>query len=262
MNKIEFDILNYIDLRGPEVKEIFKTIENMEGISYSKLTDYYVPYKEEEPGYFQNAVKLLKQIQIVNIEIKNDDECYRSSPNFPDLPFELNFINHISKLEGKYKLLTDIYNELIRKDQVFMKQSDFQPWFVENFGDRYNMTKNKANFWVNIMDYYGFLQKLKFGNENYVYYLPQISHYFELFRHYYQEMKKEQISIRDFTDFISSHFFEAYTFEKNLASNFQDWLYFMQIEKNFKLRNFSDADAFKVRNQKFSHIEIEDGGLI
>ncbi|MHA1249043.1 MAG: hypothetical protein ACTSRP_03535 [Candidatus Helarchaeota archaeon] len=253
MSKKKFDILNYIDLRGPELKEIYTTILNCDKISENKLIDLYL-YGEKIPGYFKNAIKLLKEIELI---MEDNLGNLIATPNFPDLSFELNFMNRLSKLTGKLKIPYRFYEELIHQDIIFMEQKEFLPWCIKNFGDEYNTSPNSANFWITLMNNLGFIQKIKLKNSNYLYILPNLNHYYSLLSYYYRNYSKQnEMSIQDFGIFISKNFFEVFVNKDNLSQNFQDWLIFAKINGNIDLISFSDAASFIIKKYRFSHITI------
>lgn len=252
--KIKFDILNYIDLRGPEVKEVFLTILNAEVIKESTLLDYYLLDVKKIPKYFTNITKLLLQVGLITKE----KDIYKAKLPFPDLSFELNFFHRLSRLDDKNRITYDIHKEIIAQDILSMKNEDFLPWCLETFKNRYIMTKNSASFWISFVSNLGFIQKLKFNNRVLFLTLPNMSHYEELLWYYQKQNNNENIiSIKDFAKFISNNFFEVFNKEKNLSINFQDWLKFLDIKKFAEVRMHSDATEFQVKDKKITHIEIK-----
>ena len=254
VSEIKFDILNYIDLRGFEVKEILLTIIEEKEISEEKLLEKYLLDIEIIPKYFKNAIRLLLQVGLIN-EKKN--KSYVPNVSFPELSFELNFFHNLSLLKGIYRITYDIYQELIARDVFIMKNTEFQPWCLENFGKIYTMTKNSANFWITLVSNLGFIQKLKFRNKISFLVLPEIEHYNNLLIYYQKQDKNDKfVSINDFGSFISKNFFNVFNKKKNLSISFQDWIRLLEINEKIEVRTFSDATSYQIKNKTITHFEI------
>lgn len=253
ISNIKFDILNYIDLRGPEVKEVFLTIKNEKIINEKTLLDYYLLDVEKIPKYFTNITKLLLQVNLITKE----NDTYQANLPFPDLSFELNFFHRISRLEGIYRITYDIYTELIEQDIISMKNEDFLSWCLKNFKNRYTMTKNSASFWINFVSNLGFIQKLKFNKRVLFLTLPNMSYYNELLSYYQKQNNDEKIiSLKEFAEFVSNNFFEVFNKRRDLSISFQDWVKFLDIKKLAEVRMLSDATEFQVKDKTITHIEI------
>lgn len=256
MTDIKFDILNYITLRGPEIKEIFITISNEEIISKEKLLEYYILDKKNIPKYFKDIPKLLLQIGL----IKEENDSYEVNPSFSELSFELNFFHKLSLLDGIYRMTYEIHKELISQDILSMKNQEFLPWCLDNFGSTYTMTKNSATFWINLVNNLGFIQKLKWGNRTLFLVLPEINHYNDLLSFFqtYNNNKESLISIKEFGEFVSGNFFEIFNKKGDLSISFQDWIKFLEIKEKIELRTFSDATEFQIKDKRVTHIEIKN----
>lgn len=256
--EIKFDILNYIDLRGSEIKEFYLTIINTSKISEIELINNYVLNPNEIPGYIKNGLKLLKQLKIITEKNKK----LESSAEYPNLSFELNFFHHLSKLEEEYRIPHDIHRELVHHDINYIRQKDFQPWCIEVFKDRYQMTKPSANFWISLMSNFGLIQKLKFGNQNYIYNFPNAKHYNDLLNHFFENnVNNKKILIRDFAEFISENFFEVFVNENKLSESFQNWVLYSKSKELTDISKLSDATQFKIKKQSLTHLLfLKSGG--
>ena len=253
MWNIEFDVLNYITLKIIETKEIFLTIKNNKNINEDELKKKFVT-SSEVPGFFMDAIKILKQFNMIG----GSEESFCQNLSYPELSFELNFIHHFSKLEGKYRIGLDTLNELIAQDIYIMKKEDFRPWCNRIFEDRYHLTEKSANFWLLLMNNLGFIIRMELIDTNFFYNLPNLVHFDDLLQYYLRDKSgQKEFSIRDYSNFISSNFFEAFNKEQNIYIGLQDWLLYQEFKNHLDLFLLSDADSVIIRDSKKSHFKIK-----
>lgn len=259
------------------LKMLFRIIEDFTnlsgGILKSKL--YQIIYGGNlKPGddikSFDNSIKFLCQINLIDMFKKENEFYYKKSPNtFDDLNFEMRFFNSIKELKDLLKSPYILYEQLIRNNYTKInrqKLSEFSTSIKNRpeFKAFYNVNPQQINPWTNLFENLGAIFIL--GSELHI--IPDYQNCFFIFKSLITNTEgigESQLKLETLIQFYESNFYPILLKGKesrNLHPWFIQFIKTLNGRKIVKLISKGDAIHYNIGNSLISNLEILDKGLL
>jgi hypothetical protein len=252
-------LLSYITLRGYDLESIYHVVKDSNGCTFEDLVDKFSvgnPDNNEIPtGQIRDCISFLVNVNVIRAsENKNE---YSLTQDFKEVPFKLVLLNKFRI--DKSNAFSAVLSHLISLDVMQFDISEFQHSVEKGLDLGFTWTPEKLDFWMDLADYLSLGRKYV-GKHSFALY-PSPKLLFSILKDClsYENSKLETITLGNFLDYCSTHYFPILTRERLLFKGLQQSI--LQLNKigEVQLRPAASDDPHGVllNGKLFGHISLE-----